>query len=78
MDYFLDNGTCRAQPIDRDTVLISFYGMTRKALNDISVMNFIYDYWNFMKFSQTASLYKQSQRHNNLQAGYHQFQDGLL
>ncbi len=40
MDHFLENTTCRAQPIDRDTVLINFYGMARKAWNNISEKEF--------------------------------------
>jgi hypothetical protein len=39
MEYYFENASCRALPIDRDTVLISFYGMTRKPFNDLSVMD---------------------------------------
>jgi hypothetical protein len=40
MEIYFENASCRAQPIDRETVLISLYAMTRKAVNDMSVIDF--------------------------------------
>jgi hypothetical protein len=37
-EFFLENASCRADPIDRDTKLVSLYGMACKAANDVSVI----------------------------------------
>jgi hypothetical protein len=40
-EFYLENATCRAIPVDRDTVLISLYAMYRKTLkDDLSVKKF--------------------------------------
>ncbi len=37
MEFYFENASCRAVPIDRDTVLINLYAMIRQATDDISV-----------------------------------------
>lgn len=71
VDYFLENTSCTTLSIDRETVVINAYGMTRKAVNDVSVRQSFNYLINFYDLSQIGSLHKQPQRLGHLQARKH-------